>query len=50
MLFARDLPGQNLPQPPNPLFAALLVSAASIPAAAGLAALITWLARRRSRI
>jgi hypothetical protein len=48
MAVSRYLPGQGLPDPPNSIFAALLATIISIPAAAGLAALITWLARRRS--
>ena len=49
MAAARYLPGQTLPDPPNPIFAAVLVTLVSIPITAGLAAMIILLARRRAR-
>ena len=49
MVATRYIPGQNLSDPPNPVFAAILVIIVSVPAAAGLAALITWGMRKQAK-
>ncbi len=48
MVASRYIPGQNLPDPPSPFFAAGLLVITGVPAAAGLAALIAaWMARKK---
>ena len=48
MTASRYIPGQTLPDPPDPIFAALLVILIGMPVTAGLAAMMVFLVRRRS--